>query len=44
MPDLRFAVIAPTTTGVSADPAWIRAYAQHVEACGFESLGNGLPG
>ena len=35
---MKYAVIAPTSTGVSADPAWITAYAQHVEACGFESL------
>ena len=35
---MKFAVIAPSSTGVSADPAWVTAYAQHVEACGFESL------
>jgi probable F420-dependent oxidoreductase len=35
---VKFAVLAPSSTGVSADPAWITAYAQHVEACGFESL------
>ncbi|MFN2537314.1 MAG: LLM class F420-dependent oxidoreductase [Mycobacteriales bacterium] len=35
---MKYAVIAPSSTGVSADPAWISAYAQHVEACGFESL------
>lgn len=38
MPDLTFAVIAPATTGVAADPGWISAYARHVEACGFESI------
>src|SRR3954471_13148178 len=38
VPGVRYAVIAPASTGVSADPAWITAYAQHVEACGFESL------
>ncbi|MCW2674729.1 MAG: luciferase [Frankiales bacterium] len=35
---MKFAVIAPSTTGLTADPSWITAYAQHVEACGFESL------
>jgi probable F420-dependent oxidoreductase len=35
---MRFAVIAPVSTGRTADPEWISAYAQHVEACGFESL------
>ena len=35
---MKFAVIAASSTGVSADPDWISAYAQHVEACGFESL------
>jgi probable F420-dependent oxidoreductase len=35
---VKFAVIAPSTTGLTADPSWITAYAQHVEACGFESL------
>jgi probable F420-dependent oxidoreductase len=33
-----FAVIAPTAAGTTADPAWISAYARHVEACGFESI------
>lgn len=35
---MKFAVIAPSTTGVSADPVWITEYAQQAEACGFESL------
>lgn len=35
---MKFAVIAPVSTGRTADPEWISAYAQHVEACGFESL------
>ncbi len=35
---MEFAVIAPATTGVSADPGWIRDYAQAVEGLGFESL------
>lgn len=35
---LRYAVIAPVAAGVTADPAWIGELAQHVEACGFESI------
>ncbi|MDT0203214.1 LLM class F420-dependent oxidoreductase [Nocardioides sp. AE5] len=35
---MKYAVIAPTAAGTTADPAWISAYAKHVEACGFESL------
>ncbi|QIX25606.1 LLM class F420-dependent oxidoreductase [Nocardioides sp. JQ2195] len=35
---MKFAVIAPAAAGTTADPAWMSAYAQHVEACGFESL------
>ena len=35
---MRYAVIAPTAAGTTADPAWISAYARHVEACGFESI------
>ena len=35
---LRYAVIAPVAAGVTADPAWISELAQHVEACGFESI------
>ncbi|KQZ75577.1 MULTISPECIES: LLM class F420-dependent oxidoreductase [unclassified Nocardioides] len=35
---MKFAVIAPTAAGTTADPVWMTAYAQHVEACGFESL------
>lgn len=35
---MKYAVIAPTAAGTTADPAWISDYAQHVEACGFESL------
>lgn len=35
---MKFAVIAPTAAGVTADPRWIAAFARHVEACGFESL------
>ncbi|NYG59896.1 putative F420-dependent oxidoreductase [Nocardioides daedukensis] len=35
---MKFAVIAPTAAGTTADPDWISAWAQHVEACGFESV------
>jgi probable F420-dependent oxidoreductase len=35
---VKYAVLAPSTTGVSADPAWIRDYAQAAEGLGFESL------
>lgn len=34
---MKYAVIAPTAAGTTADPEWISAWAQHVEACGFES-------
>lgn len=33
-----FAVIAPVAAGTTADPVWMAALAQHVEACGFESI------
>lgn len=35
---MQYAVIAPVTGGRTADPEWISALAQHVEACGFESI------
>ena len=35
---MKFAVIAPVAAGVTADPRWMSAFAQHVEACGFESI------
>jgi probable F420-dependent oxidoreductase len=35
---VKYAVIAPGTTGVAADPVWIRDYAQAAEGLGFESL------
>jgi probable F420-dependent oxidoreductase len=35
---MKFAVIAPVATGVTADAAWMAAFARHVEACGFESI------
>jgi probable F420-dependent oxidoreductase len=35
---MRFAVVAPVSAGVTADPDWMTGWAQHVEACGFESV------
>jgi probable F420-dependent oxidoreductase len=35
---MKFAVIAPVAAGVTADPAWIAAFARHVEACGFAEI------
>src|SRR5689334_24687090 len=35
---MEFDVIAPVGSGRTADPEWMVALAQHVEACGFGSL------
>jgi probable F420-dependent oxidoreductase len=35
---VKFAVIAPVAAKVTADPEWMSGFAQHVEACGFESI------
>lgn len=35
---MKFAVFAPVAAAVTADPAWMAAFARHVEACGFESV------
>lgn len=35
---MKFAVLAPATAGVTADPAWMAAFAKHLEVCGFESI------
>jgi probable F420-dependent oxidoreductase len=35
---MKFAVIAPVAAGVTAEPAFMSAFAQHLEACGFESI------
>ncbi len=35
---MKFGILPPYRTGVTADPAWMRAFAQHAERCGFESL------
>jgi probable F420-dependent oxidoreductase len=38
MPKVKIAVLPPVGAGVCADPDWIRAFARHAEALGFESL------
>lgn len=35
---MKFAVIAPVAAGVTADPAYMAGFAQHLEQCGFESI------
>ncbi|TGD88158.1 LLM class F420-dependent oxidoreductase [Mycolicibacterium sp. CH28] len=35
---MKVAVVAPVAAGVTADPAWIAAFARHLESCGFESI------
>src|SRR5271165_995254 len=35
---LKFGVVAPVATGITADPGWMAAFARHLEACGFESI------
>ncbi|MFD0899693.1 LLM class F420-dependent oxidoreductase [Actinomadura sediminis] len=35
---MKYAVLAPVAAGVTADPAWIGPWAEHAEACGFESI------
>jgi probable F420-dependent oxidoreductase len=35
---VKYAVVAPVAAGVTADPAWMAAFARHLEACGFESV------
>lgn len=36
---MKYAVLLPVASGVTADPAWIGAYVRHAETCGFESVG-----
>jgi len=38
MPAVKFALLPPYRAGAVAEPDWIRQFAQHAEACGFESL------
>lgn len=35
---MKYAVLAPVTAGVTADPRWMAEFAQHLETCGFESI------
>ncbi len=35
---MEFGIIPPVRTGVTADPTWMRDFAQLVEGCGFESI------
>lgn len=35
---MEFGILPPYRTGVTADPAWMVAFARHAEAVGFESL------
>jgi probable F420-dependent oxidoreductase len=35
---MKYAVVAPAAAGITADPAFMTAFAQHLEACGFESI------
>lgn len=37
-PVMQYDVIAPAAAGTTADPAWMSAWAQHVEACGFDGV------
>src|SRR5947207_6020448 len=38
MPPVKFALLPPYRTGAVAEPDWITRFAQHAEACGFESV------
>jgi probable F420-dependent oxidoreductase len=35
---MKVAVVAPVAARVTADPAWMAAFARHLEACGYESI------
>lgn len=35
---MKVSVVAPVADGVTADPEWMVAFAQHLERCGFESV------
>jgi alkanesulfonate monooxygenase SsuD/methylene tetrahydromethanopterin reductase-like flavin-dependent oxidoreductase (luciferase family) len=35
---MQFGIVPPDRTGVTADPSWMVAFAQHAEAVGFESI------
>ena len=35
---MRFGILPPVRSGVTADPTWITSFARHAESCGFESV------
>jgi probable F420-dependent oxidoreductase len=35
---MRFGIIPPVRSGVTADPGWMTSFVRHAEACGFESV------
>ncbi len=35
---MRFGILPPVRTGVTADPQWMTSFARHAESCGFESV------
>ena len=35
---MKFGLLPPYRTGAVAEPEWITRFAQHAEACGFESV------
>jgi probable F420-dependent oxidoreductase len=35
---MQFGIIPPVRMGVTADPAWMTAFARHADICGFESV------
>jgi probable F420-dependent oxidoreductase len=35
---MRFGIIPPVRSGVTADPGWMTTFVRHAESCGFESV------
>ena len=35
---MKFGILPPVSAGVCGDPDWMRGFARHAEACGFESI------
>jgi probable F420-dependent oxidoreductase len=35
---MRFGIIPPVRSGVTADPVWMTSFTRHAESCGFESV------
>ena len=35
---MRFGIIPPVRSGVTADPVWMTSFARHAERCGFDSV------